>query len=143
MQVIGVNTITKSQSTRRVRKASADSVFSLDSTDAIEVTQDEFEIESTNSVSSLLAIHNFKEKIDLEKRSEDHSESLLRNMDEMLRNLAQNNYSSTAALSKLTKTLGVERQRSDNYQLEELVDEVELLALVEAAKLRKMDKQNV
>lgn len=137
MQVTGVNIITKTQNTRRVKKTSADSLFSLGEADHVENIEDEFEIQSASTVSSLLTIHNFKEKIDLERKSEEHSESLLRNMDEIVRNIAQNKYSSAAALSKLAKTLDVERQQSDNVQLEEFVDQVELLALVEAAKLKK------
>lgn len=137
MQVIGVNTITRTQNTRRVKKTSASSIFSLNSADAAEAVTETFEADDPNTVSSLLAIHSFKEKIDLEKKSEAHSESLLRNMDDMVRNIAANRYSASESLSRLSKSLSDQRDRSDNAELEQLVDEVELLALVEKAKLQK------
>lgn len=136
MQVPGINVVTKRHSTQRTKKVGDSGIFGLEETIEIESDDKEISLSPINSLANLLSLHDLKDRIELEKNNIDYSSRLLSNLDELSNNIAASN-DPMDSLNKISKALSVTRSKSENKDLEDIVDQIELRAAIEKAKLQK------
>ncbi|MDF3047267.1 MAG: Class flagellar assembly regulator [Candidatus Midichloriaceae bacterium] len=132
MHILAIKSLEKKEPIRKTRKASINKAFSVSEIDDASVSETS-EISQVNSVQNILSLQLISSKVQLESANYERGENLLDKMDSLLidKLLLKDSNHNLAELAKLARA---QRERSDNTELEEVLDSIELRAVVELAK---------
>jgi hypothetical protein len=132
MHILAIKNLEKKEPVRKTRKASINKAFSIGDLEDANITETN-EISQVNSLQNILSLQLISSKAQLESSNHERGGNLLNKMDSLLKDslLLKDTNRNLAELAKLANT---QRDRSENKELEEVLDSIELRAAVELAK---------
>ncbi len=132
MFVQNIKNIDVATKLKKAKRKTADGDFSVFLDEAESESKQVNEVYSAPSIHSALFLQDVNSQPNIEKKNYEHGKELLDGLDVYRKAVLTGKES--GELSKVVEQLKTQRNKSENSQLEDLIDEIELRAAVEAAK---------
>ena len=139
MIIHGLNFLKNIESAKRKRKSSSVSFSDYISEEGVEETKPANDVAKASSIGTLLAIQEVASDIKQIEQNKQLAEQDIASLEDYQKALLTSNAEQLQNnLKKLQESLGRNRARSSDVELEETLDAIEVRAAVEAAKREKI-----